>query len=278
MAALLAAYGIGFIHVLDDVARQAFAIFEPAVRNRGDVGVLSRALTLVPDRIALPFVLVFEVVVTIAYLSDPVERAHLLSRQFLEQAAIMVTNWASGVITAVLLLHVVRQLVAVTRLHRLADVDLFDAGPAHAFARLTATAATGILVLALVVVADPAAASNTILFAVQVGGIILLAVAAFGLPLRGMHGKLVAEQAALLRSVNERIKLVISRIHASVDADELERSGHLQETLTSLIAERELIGKLSTWPWSTGTFRGFASALLLPIAIWAITRALEQVI
>jgi hypothetical protein len=50
----------------------------------------------------------------------------------------------------------------------------------------------------------------------------------------------------------------------------------LHDTLASLIAERELIAKLSPWAWSVGTIRGFASALVLPIVIWTITRVLER--
>jgi hypothetical protein len=33
---------------------------------------------------------------------------------------------------------------------------------------------------------------------------------------------------------------------------------------------------LSPWPWSAGTIRGLASALAVPIVVWAITRVLER--
>jgi hypothetical protein len=44
------------------------------------------------------------------------------------------------------------------------------------------------------------------------------------------------------------------------------------------MSELEFLGKRSTWPWSTGTFRGFASALLLPIVIFVITQIIARLI
>jgi hypothetical protein len=276
IAALLAAYGVALKNVLDGTARRAFRQFMPALGDEHDLAELESALVSVPDRIAIAAVVAFEVIVTIAYFSDPNEAAHLLSRPFVEQAAILLTNWLNGAVTAVLLVSIYRQLSAVSRLHRLAVVDLFDPGPAHAFARLTSATAIGIVLYTAVVLADPAAANDTILFFAQAGVLLLIAVAAFGLPLRGMHDRLAAEKAALLRAVNGRIKVTTGRVHSAVDADERPAGAGLHDTLASLIAERELIAKLSTWPWSTGTIRGVSSALVLPIVIWAITRVLER--
>jgi hypothetical protein len=278
VASLLAAYCFSLRQVLDGIATRAFRAFEPALGDDVDKRGLARGLVSIPDRTAVLTVLVVEAVITVGYFSDPGELAHLLAVPLVEQAVILVTNWISIAITAVLLIHIVGQLRMVTRLHRLANVDLFDPRPAHAFARLTSATAIGILVFEVVVVTDPVVGRETLFFAAEVGGIMLLALAVFALPLRGMQGRLAAEKARLLGATNERIKVTVARIHASVDADDLQRSGNLHESLSSLIAERELVTKLSTWPWSTGTFRGFASALVLPIVIWAITRVLERVV
>jgi hypothetical protein len=276
VAALLAAYGVALKNVLDGTARRAFREFLPALGAEDDLADLESALVSVPDRIAIPAVVAVEVIVTIGYFSDPTESAHILSRPFVEQAVILLTNWLSIAVTGVLLISILRQLSAVSKLHRLAVVDLFDPGPAHAFARLTSAAAIGIVLYTAVLVADPAAASDTILFIAQAGVLLLIAVAAFGLPLRGMHGRLAAEKASLLRAVSGRIKVTTGRVHAAVDADERPAGAGLHDTLASLIAERELIAKLSTWPWSAGTIRGVASALVVPIVVWAITRLLER--
>ena len=278
LAAFLATYTVAFKNVLDGVARNAFREFEPALGAHEDRSRFASSLESVPDRLAIPVILAVEAVVTVGYFSDPRELTHLLSRPLIEQAVILVINWLSIGLAATLLAHIVLQLRTVAQLHRLAAIDLFHAGPAHAFARLTSATAIGILVFGVVAITDPVASRDNLYYAAQAIGYVLLAVAVFGLPLRGMHDRLAAEKAVLIASANQRVKLILARIHASVDADDLQRSGSLNETFMSLIAERDFIGKLSPWPWSTGTLRGFASALLLPLVIWAITRVLERVL
>jgi len=276
VAALLAAYSVALRNVLDGTARRAFREFLPALGAEHNPVELESGLVSVPDRVAIAAVAASEVIITIGYFSDPNEAAHILSRPFVEQAVVLSTNWLSIAVAGVLLVSILRQLAAVSRLHRLAVVDLFDPGPAHAFARLTSATAIGIMLVTAVVLADPAAASDTILFGLQAGALLLIAAAAFALPLRGMHDRLAAEKAALLQAVNGRIKVTTGRVHAAVDADDRAAGAGLHDNLASLIAERELIAKLSPWPWSAGTIRGFGSALIVPIIVWAITRALER--
>lgn len=276
VAALLGAYSVALKNVLDGTARSAFREFRPALGADHDLAEVESSLVSVPDRVAIAAVAAAEVIVTIGYFSDPNEAAHILSRPFVEQAIILSANWLSIAVAGVLLVSILRQLAAVSRLHRLAVVDLYDPGPAHAFARLTSATAIGIILFTTLILADPAAASDTILFGLQAGALLLIAAAAFGLPLRGMHDRLAAEKARLLRAVNERIKVTTGRVHAAVDADERSAGAGLHDNLASLIAERELIAKLSPWPWSAGTIRGLGGAFVVPVVVWAITRALER--
>jgi hypothetical protein len=67
-------------------------------------------------------------------------------------------------------------------------------------------------------------------------------------------------------------------VHDSVDSGDMAQADALQKTMTSLLGEREVVSKLSTWPWSPDTFRGFATALVLPIVIWLVLRLLERVV
>ena len=276
VAALLAAYAVALRNVLDGIARRSFRDFVPALGPGHDPDALESALVSVPDRIAISAVVLAEVLMTIAYFSDPNEAAHILARPLVEQVVVLLTNWLAIGMGGILLISIMRQLWAVSRLHRRAVVDLYDPGPAHAFARLTSATAIGVILFAAVLLGDPAAASDTILFGFQAGFLLFLAVIAFALPLRGMHDRLTAEKATLMRAVNGRIKVLTGRVHAAVDANERAGGSELHDHLASLIAERELIAKLSTWPWAAGTIRGLGSALLVPIAVWAITRALER--
>ena len=78
--------------------------------------------------------------------------------------------------------------------------------------------------------------------------------------------------------MNTRLQHVIARIHRMVDADDLGSADELQKAETALLAERDLYLHLSTWPWSTGTFRGILSAVMLPIFIGVVLRLLTRVI
>jgi hypothetical protein len=276
ISALLGAYGVALRNVLDGTARRALRDFMPALQGEHDRVKLESALVSVPDRVALAAIALAEVVGTIGYLSDPSEAAHLGSRPFVEQAVILSTHWLTIAITGVLLIVIFRQLATVSRLHRLAVVDLLDPGPAQAFARLTSASAIGVMLYTAILLADPAAGSDTILFGLQAGVLVLILAVAFWLPLRGMHDRLAAEKDRLLRAVNGRIKVTTQRLHAAVDADERSAGSGLHDQLESLIAERELITRLSTWPWGAGTIRGLGSALLIPVVVWTITRVLER--
>ena len=39
-----------------------------------------------------------------------------------------------------------------------------------------------------------------------------------------------------------------------------------------------MLARVSTWPWSPGTLRGFGTAIVLPIALWLIYRVLDQLV
>lgn len=63
-----------------------------------------------------------------------------------------------------------------------------------------------------------------------------------------------------------------------MDAVDLARGDALNKTLGSLLQQREVLAKLPTWPWSTGTIRGFGSALFLPILLFLVQRYLGQLL
>ena len=63
-----------------------------------------------------------------------------------------------------------------------------------------------------------------------------------------------------------------------MDADDLSRADGLNKAQASLLQQREVIARLSTWPWSIATLRAFISAILLPLALFLIQRVLAQVV
>jgi hypothetical protein len=103
-----------------------------------------------------------------------------------------------------------------------------------------------------------------------------------------MHGLLVKEQKRLLSTVDSRITQTVATLHEVVDGETVGspdadssrlaqvRIDALNKALTSLLQERDFVGRLSTWPWDPSTLRAVLSAVALPILLFLLTRALER--
>lgn len=178
----------------------------------------------------------------------------------------------------VLLIRSFRQLRIVSRLHTQAtEIYLLKLKPAHAFSTLTASTAIGILVmLAIGLFRNPSDLATGSWDIVNYLGNVLLALLIFALPLIGMRGRLQREKDAALDATNELLRRTTDRLKRKVEADDYADLKGMETAVNTLIRERELLGKVSTWPWDAGTFRGFASTLLLPIFLWLVTRLLGK--
>jgi hypothetical protein len=274
--ALLFPYFVWLLHTVKGVAGSAFDQFRPALGGTDEEAERYRyELTSVPDRGALAMALVFLVVINIIFVTAvrPFRPAVPPSVE-----AVSFVLWGLlAAVSGVLVLCTLRQLRLVSRLSSVArNVDIFKPEPINGFARLTSVSAIGVLVfVAIFALISP---DQPLAFVAEELLIMGLAIAIFVLPLRVMHGRLQREKVSLHDEVQDRLKLTIARIHAAVDANDLSEADQLNKMLSSVLAERDVIGKLPTWPWSTATFRSVASAVVLPIVIFAITRLLERVL
>jgi hypothetical protein len=64
---------------------------------------------------------------------------------------------------------------------------------------------------------------------------------------------------------NPATEALLAELHTDVDNPELARADGPDKLLAGFLQERELIGRLRTWPWAVCTLQGFDSALLLPV-------------
>jgi hypothetical protein len=268
---------------LEKVAGSAFDAFRPALSlGKADVERLRYELTVMPARPSLVVTLVAMALTLLSY-SDPVAAGiagiplpFLAGRFLLESFN-----------TAVLLLliyQLLRQMRDVRRtLARSAVVDLFQPGPLYAFSKLTSRTGMAIVLLtvsSLLFVPIPATTTATFLVTWAPYFVIppLIAGIAFLVPLYGMHGRLVAEKDRLEGAAEDRLKGLLAEINRDIDARDLGRADGLNKTLGSMLQQRDVLAKLPTWPWSTGTLRAFITALLLPIVLFLIQRALAQLV
>lgn len=270
------------MHNLDGTARRALIAFRPALTlDEGGYARLLDELTVVPARgVWITTVAVFPLNL-LWYASDPVGTA--TANLSIPALAIRALN--EGLVTIlfiVLIYHTIRQLRAVSRIHEQATlVELFRPAPLYAFSRLTSRTAILLLVLTFSsLVVDPASwtSISPIWMIGWAGGALAVALTAFVLPLAGIHGRIVAEKLHLEAEVGSRLTGVMASVHAIADADDLARADGLNKLLASLIAERELVGRLPTWPWQPGTMGAVLSAIVLPIGLFLATRMLERVV
>ncbi len=270
------------IYYLDGEAHDAMDDFEPALDvSKMEAARLRYQLTVVPAGPALIVTVLAVIAQAAQYILDPA--GSVIAG--LTPAGLALRAVGEGLVTiliVLLLYHTIRQLRAVDRLHSLATrIDLFRPAPLYAFSLLTSRTAIGlILIVASSLVADPITVQqmSTILLITWVGGMMAVAIAAFVLPLRGMHRRIAAEKSRLQGEAGERLKATIGALHRSVDHDDLAQADALNKTLASLVSEREILERLPTWPWRPGTLGTFVTALGLPIVLFLITRYLDRLV
>jgi hypothetical protein len=189
----------------------------------------------------------------------------------------IVTGLITYLTGSALYYHSLRHLNLVNRVVRMAKkFNLFRLDPVYAFSRVTSLIGISwMLMLTLTLLTLPvrlATGLGVAIMAVQ----IILAIAAFVLPLWFVHRRLESEKLKLVAEHNLRVESTIKLLHDSLDNQKLENSSQFSDAMASLKAEREVLDAIPTWPWRTGTLTGFLSAIVLPIVIFLVQFAVEK--
>lgn len=269
---------LGLLHLLQTVAGSSMKAFRPALDgDEQEYARLAYELTTIPAGGAL-LATGFGLLAAVAAVAFD---STILAEESISLAAsiiiLAVIYWAV-VIVPIVLYNTVRQLRLVTTIHRLATrIDLFQPQPLYAFSALSASAGVGLLLFNYYsALTDPTTFTNPIWYAVF-GISVIVAGAFFVLPLLGMHRRIAGEKQRLLAEANERLRVTIADLHRQVDERDTREADTLSKTMSSLVLERQILEKMPTWPWQADAFRGFLTALVLPIVLWLITRILERV-
>jgi hypothetical protein len=275
-------YALALIQYLDGVASHAIDDFEPALGPGADsVADWHDELTTLPARPANIAVFAGLAFGVFLLAGTPPAVYQLYSHDL--PTTVLLTGWVvllgfAG--TALLLYHTWHQLRVVAAIHAAASrIDPFRPGPLFAFSRLTARTGLGYVAAMYYTLTINAelASSEPALLIVEV----LLAIAAFAcfvLPLLGIHRRLGDSKAELVDQANVAMKKASAELYARVDRGEWSEMAGVDDTVSSLGRIRDVVAQLPTWPWTAGLFRGFLTAVLLPIVIWIITRVLGNVL
>ena len=193
----------------------------------------------------------------------------------------MLVSGLVGLVTfpvgGVLYYHTIRQLRLVSEtVKRVRQFNLFQLDPVYAFSRLTSqTGLFWLLLLTLTQLVFPANLLTVVSISLYVIMVVLVC-AAFMLPIWSVHHRLKDEKSRLISEANQRLESKLEGLHRSLDADHLEEVVTIREAVCALVEEREILSKIPTWPWRTGTLAGFVSALILPVILVLIQVGLEK--
>jgi hypothetical protein len=154
--------------------------------------------------------------------------------------------------------------------------DLFQLEPVYAFSALTSrTGVSWVILLSLTLLTVPLQAApfpTLALLIVQ----LMLAIAAFVLPLRIVNSRLVSEKRRLVAELDQRVKGTLASLHRCLDDKSLAEVAQLNSAIVGLNAERDILTKIPTWPWRAGMFTGFLSIVVLPIVLFILQFVLAR--
>lgn len=275
----LAPYFLWVRFYLDRVAGAALRTFRPALTvGDAEFSQLRYRLTTLPAREAR----IVTVGSALVYLWSLVRLSPEIPEQYAasREAGLLVMGplaFLAAVTAAVSTYHAIHQLRMVAHIHRLAaQVQLFRLRPLYAFSGLTARTGMSFLLVVSFLVAILPNVMERPLARILFVPVVPIGVASFVLPLLGMRRRIAAERQRLLAEANRRLEALLVRLHQRVDDEVVSDADKVNAQLASLVAERVLLEKMSTWPWNAETVTGFVTALILPVILWLVQRMLER--
>lgn len=181
--------------------------------------------------------------------------------------------------SGVLIYQMYREMRLVNLIYKnYAQVDLFNLSPLYGFSRLTSEAALALLAVAVgFYVAQPRLVEDPANVFTMIFGV-LVCLAVFILPLRGVHDRILTEKGRVLGETAQRIKLAIEKLHESVDAGTWSVADEIKDSLVGLEVEQKMLERIPTWPWQPETPRTVLTALLIPIVLIFLQLFIQRVL
>lgn len=271
-------YFLALYHYLTWTGSRSLQNYRPLLNtNEAEIARIDYELGMLPRWLGWLAIVIGLATTPPYFLEDRIAFGNLSPKTVLPNIVAVVAAAFFAATFMLLLIRSIRQLRMVRSLHAQAtNINLLKLKPAHAFSALTAQTGIGvILILVLGSFYNPTQIGYTwIIFWYFV--IALIAALIFVVPIIGLRGLLEKEKERVLSETSDLLQATTENLHTKVKNKDYDDIGGMQTAISTLIRERELLEKISTWPWDTGTLRGFASSLLLPIFLWLVTRFLDR--
>jgi hypothetical protein len=272
-------FPLGVMTYLNGVAREALSNFGPLLDVPHETTRrLEYEFTTMPQRTALGITVVWIILYAGIMVSSVEAYRRLFGLGTVAIAFETVVGFFAFALGGFIYYHTIRQLRLVTKTTKLVKhFNLFHRDPAYAFSALTArTGIAWVFLLSLNALVTPIGA--TLQAGILEVVMVILAVAAFVLPLRVINQGLVAEKRKLLADHDERVETTLSQLHRSIENQALDEVPQINGVLTGLNAEGSILEKIPTWPWRAGLFAGFLSIVVLPIILFLIQLVLGRLL
>jgi hypothetical protein len=277
-------YTIAVLHYLDDSAQEALDDFRPIMHiDEAEFRRLRYQFTTLPARPTLAATCLgtlYGLGAIMFFTPEQRQEAKFFSSPpaSVLETLLFVLSYAGA---AIFLYHSARQLRMISDIYTAyARVDLFNLSPMHALSKLTARTAIGLGVIIYAWLYINLAVQNGAqiilpsLFEPAIFSIIVILI--FILPLLGARRLLREAKAEAKRETQQQFKATVAELHHRREAGDFSDMAGINQALDGLLKEQSVLDKTSTWPWQPETLRGVATAVLLPIVVWAITRLLER--
>ncbi|HEX5839636.1 MAG TPA: hypothetical protein VFY26_17510 [Anaerolineales bacterium] len=268
---------LAIVTFLNRTAEGTLETFRPLLQLDDDsFRKLKVEFTTMPARVVLLNTL-FWVVVSVAVFS--LFRETFARYGFTEgmQKVTLVEGLITYGIGSIIYYHSLRQLWLINRtVKTVKQFNLFALDPVYAFSRLTAwTGISWMFMAGMTMLVFPMELASVLVigyFVVQM----VLAIAAFVLPLQFVSDRLRQEKRRLLAEHQRRVEKTLASLHKAIDQHELSEVGSFNTAIAVLNSERALLEKIPTLPWRTDTLTGFLSATGVPILLFVIQNILRR--
>ncbi len=275
------------IHNTDRLAAHAMSRFAPLARNhQAEVEDIRYRITTMPARPVFLISIIGMSALTIGAIQDPTFVIFTMPEGQIHPLAYILAGFF-GVVSygnaLIMIYHAIRQLNLVTKAYKLVDdVNLFHQQPLYAFSGLTMRTALYLVAQVYITYAGEAiysasAAEDAVNLALSVV-IIPMSIAIVLLPLWGIHQRLDEAKAAVLEENSMQIESTRTDLYQAIDKKSYVDVQGLDSAMNSLYKERDLLKTIPTWPWATGAFRNFLSAILLPMVLWVLQTLVSRYI
>jgi hypothetical protein len=280
LSSYVMAYSLGLMLYVRRSARQSLAAFAPVLDL--DDAAYQRLQTNLIRTPTVPALLTGVSVVATSLLANYLlvsEGIRLALSTPVGLITMLVLVCLTYGVVGILIYDLIRKLWLISRIYTLGGkFDLFNRRTLYAFSGLTARILAGWLILSYPNALLAAGNWRSPAWLTVTGLTLAVILIAFAYTLLHIHQRIRAEKERLLLEVRSRLHQSFTRLHERMDRDTLQDVAQLKVLMDSLVVERDVLTKISTWPWQGETLASFSSVVLLPIGLWLIQTVIKQLL